>query len=68
MENKASLVDCTALLGVAAMVIGFVWLKYSTDHKPKRPASEASQEGLVRSGQDGVAVAIVEEIKFDPNS
>ena len=61
-----TLADYTALLGVAAMVIGFIWLKFSNDNDSHKPASEPSQKVLVDSVQDGVAVEIVEEVKFDP--
>ncbi len=57
--------DYTILVGLGAMVLGFIWLKYTNDHEPKDQTREVSQEVPVVSVQEGVTVEILEEIKFD---
>ncbi len=57
--------DYTILVGIAAMVLGFIWLKYSNDHEPKETITEISPKVPAVLVQDGVTVEILEEIESD---
>ncbi len=57
--------DYTILVGIAAMVLGFIWLKYNNDHEPKETITEISPKVPAVLVQDGVTVEILEEIESD---